>query len=186
MRRRAAQAWRMSWGAMFARAAARAVASSLLEKLHSHGGDGRTPAAHEVEGGWSELPSRDSECTRCLIFDFCTDFFLPVLSKKGIDQKLRLRNFDARNEKIKTGAVVTNRRGQPALKGKWENAINGKQDSCSFRHDANKRANSTPNPLLPVYHRQQSTGKYSEKQESQRLESILEVSLTTVQRLHQW
>ena len=50
MRRRAEQGWRMRWGAMFACAVARAMASSLLEMLHSHGGDGRTPAAHKVEG----------------------------------------------------------------------------------------------------------------------------------------
>ena len=37
-------------GAMFACAAARAVASSLLDLAHSHGADGVTPAAHEVEG----------------------------------------------------------------------------------------------------------------------------------------
>ena len=65
MRRRAEQAWRMRWRAMFACAAARAVASSLLEMLHSHGGDGRTPAAQRSKattvslGWWDEL-SRDS------------------------------------------------------------------------------------------------------------------------------
>ena len=40
----------MRWGAMFACAAARAVASPLLGMLHSHGGDGRKPATYEVEG----------------------------------------------------------------------------------------------------------------------------------------
>ena len=50
MRRRAEQAWRMRSGGMFACAAARAVASSLLDMLQSHGGDGRCLAAHEVEG----------------------------------------------------------------------------------------------------------------------------------------
>ena len=50
MRLRAEQAWRMRWGVMFACAAARAVASSLLDLVHSHGADGATPAAHEVEG----------------------------------------------------------------------------------------------------------------------------------------
>ena len=40
---RAEQAWRLRWGAMFACAAAKAVASSLLNLLDSHGGDGRTP-----------------------------------------------------------------------------------------------------------------------------------------------
>ena len=46
MRRRAEQAWRMRWGAMFACAAVRAVASSLLDDMQSHGGDGRCPAPH--------------------------------------------------------------------------------------------------------------------------------------------
>ena len=49
MRRRAEQAWRLRWGAMFACAAAKAVASSLLNLLDSHGGDGRTPLPHEVD-----------------------------------------------------------------------------------------------------------------------------------------
>ena len=35
---------------------------------------------------------------------------LKTLVKRSIDQKLRLRNFDARNERIETGAVVTSRR----------------------------------------------------------------------------
>ena len=37
---------------------------------------------------------------------------LKTMVKRSTDQKLRLRNFDARNEKIETGAVVTSRRGQ--------------------------------------------------------------------------
>ena len=35
---------------------------------------------------------------------------LKTMVKRSTDQKLRLRNFDARNEKIETGAVVTSRR----------------------------------------------------------------------------
>ena len=49
MRRRAEQAWRLRWRAMLACAAAKAVASSLLDLLDSHGGDGKAPATHEVE-----------------------------------------------------------------------------------------------------------------------------------------
>ena len=37
---------------------------------------------------------------------------LKTMVKRSIDQKLRLRNFDARNKRIETGALVTNRRGQ--------------------------------------------------------------------------
>ena len=36
---------------------------------------------------------------------------LKTMVKKNIDQKLRLRNFDARNENIETGAVVKSRSG---------------------------------------------------------------------------
>ena len=36
---------------------------------------------------------------------------LNTMVKRSIDQKLRLRNFDARHLKIETGAVVTSRRG---------------------------------------------------------------------------
>ena len=36
---------------------------------------------------------------------------LTTMVKRSVDQKLRLRNFDARNERIDIGAVVTSRRG---------------------------------------------------------------------------
>ena len=48
LRRRAEQAWRLRWGAMLGCAAAKAVASSLLNLLDSHGGDGRTPPTRWV------------------------------------------------------------------------------------------------------------------------------------------
>ena len=35
---------------------------------------------------------------------------MKTMVKRSTDQKVRLRNFDARNERIETGAVVTNRR----------------------------------------------------------------------------
>ena len=47
--------------------------------------------------------------------------------KRSIHQKLRLRNFDARNERIETGAVVTSRRRQKGVERDKENAIIGKQ-----------------------------------------------------------
>ena len=37
---------------------------------------------------------------------------MKTMVKRSVDQKLRLRNFDARNERIETGAVVMYRRGQ--------------------------------------------------------------------------
>ena len=43
---------------------------------------------------------------------------LKTMVKRSTDQKLRLRNFDARNEKIDTGAVVTSRRGLSGIERK--------------------------------------------------------------------
>ena len=37
--------------------------------------------------------------------------------KRSIDQKLRLRNFDARHGKIETGEVVKNRKGLSCVEG---------------------------------------------------------------------
>ena len=36
---------------------------------------------------------------------------LKTMVKRSIDQKLRLRNFDARHGRIETGAVIKNRKG---------------------------------------------------------------------------
>ena len=69
---------------------------------------------------------------------------LKTMVKRSIDQELRLRNFDARNEKIETGAVVTSRRGLSGMeRGKgtcyqWKAkgwCVRGNQ--CSFRHESN-------------------------------------------------
>ena len=42
---------------------------------------------------------------------------LKTMVKSGTDQKLRLRNFDARPEKIDSGAVIKNRKGLIGVKG---------------------------------------------------------------------
>ena len=76
---------------------------------------------------------------------------LKTTVQRSIDQKLRLRNFDARNERIETGAVVTNRRGQRgAERGQGEcyqwkaKGQCSRGDTCSFQHDEDKRAKPTP------------------------------------------
>ena len=48
----------------------------------------------------------------CLLHGNSSQEMLKTMVKRSIDQKLRFRNSDARNERIETGAVVTNRRGQ--------------------------------------------------------------------------
>ena len=52
---------------------------------------------------------------------------LKTMVKRCINQKLRLRNLDARNEKIETGAVVPSRRDEMALKEEKDSVISGKQ-----------------------------------------------------------
>ena len=46
---KAEQPWSLRWGAMLACTSAKAVASSLLDLLDCHGGDGKMPLTHEVD-----------------------------------------------------------------------------------------------------------------------------------------
>ena len=79
---------------------------------------------------------------------------LKTMVKRSIEQNLRMKNFEARNGNFETSAVVKNQgtkqREQRTLGDCWQWKANGqcsKGDSCSFRHDMNKRAKSTqPNP----------------------------------------
>ena len=68
---------------------------------------------------------------------------LKTMVTRSIDQKLRLPNFDARNEKIETGAVVTSPKRLGGIeKGKgmcyqWKaKGQCSKGDQCSSRHDS--------------------------------------------------
>ena len=79
---------------------------------------------------------------------------LKTMVKRSIEQNLRMKNFEARNGKFETSAVVKNqgtkKREQRSAGDFWQCKANGqcsKGDNCSFRHDINKRAKSTqPNP----------------------------------------
>ena len=79
---------------------------------------------------------------------------LKTMVKRSIEQNLRTKNFEARNGRFETSAVVKNQRvkqrEQKSLGDWWQWKANGqcsKGDNCSFRHDNDKRANSTqPNP----------------------------------------
>ena len=71
--------------------------------------------------------------------------------KRNLDQKLQSRNFDARNEKIETGAVVTSRRGFSGIERghgvryQWKaKGQCSKGDKSSCRHDSYECAKSTP------------------------------------------
>ena len=87
---------------------------------------------------------------------------LKTMVKRRKDQKLRLRNFDARNERIETGAVVKSRkgllRGVEGGKGKMlpverKKGQCSQGDRCSFRHETQDRAqNSLPPHLVSQPH----------------------------------
>ena len=72
---------------------------------------------------------------------------LKTMVKRCIDQKLSLRNFDARHGRIESGAVVKSRKGIICVEGgkgicyQWKEKDQCSQgDRCSFRHDSQDRA----------------------------------------------
>ena len=113
--------------------------------------------------------------------------------KRSIDQKLRLRNFDAGYERIETGAVVTNHRGQrgvdrgPGECYQWKaKGQCSRGDSCSFRHDENKRAKSTPKSAPPSEPPIAKDGGSTSRRKSLRGRSPSgKLSSAAVQRWHQ-
>ena len=82
---------------------------------------------------------------------------LKTLVKRSVDQKLRLRNFDARHGRIETAAVVKNRKGLCGVEGGEGTCYQGKEkgqcskgDQCSFRHESNDRTQKpTPKAATP-------------------------------------
>ena len=81
---------------------------------------------------------------------------MKTMVRRSIDQTLWLRNFDARHEKIETGAVVKSQKGLSGVeKGKgicyqWkEKEQCSKGDQCSFWHESNDRAKPTPKAAPP-------------------------------------
>ena len=70
---------------------------------------------------------------------------LKTMVKKSFDQKLRLRNFDARHGRIESGAVIKSRKGLTGVEGgkgnQWKEKGQCSQgDCCSFRHETQDRA----------------------------------------------
>ena len=111
---------------------------------------------------------------------------LKTMVKRSIDQKLRLRNFDARNERIETGAVVTSRRGSSGrrlLSVESKRAVFERrpiQVSGTTVMSVQKPTPKTAPPSEPPTPRGRSA---SRKREPQRQESIWEDESTAVQRL---
>ena len=72
---------------------------------------------------------------------------LKTMMERSIDQKLRLRNVDARHGRIESGAVVKSRKGLIGVEGgqcicyHWkEKGQCSHGDRCSFRHETQDRA----------------------------------------------
>ena len=94
---------------------------------------------------------------------------LKTMVKRSIEQEVRNKNFGIRNGNFEKNAVVKNQgtkqRVQRILGDCWQWKTNRqcvKGDSCSFRHDINKRAKSTqPNPSP------RSSTQQNERKESQ-------------------
>ena len=105
---------------------------------------------------------------------------LKSMVKRSIDQKLRLRNFDARNEKIETGAVVMNRmessgieRGGKGTCYQWkEKGQRSRGDQCSFRHENIMSVrNQHQKPLHPLSHQHQEVEVRREIRLGRRIDS---------------
>ena len=79
---------------------------------------------------------------------------LKTMVKRSIEQDIRNKNFGARNGNYEKNAVVKNQgikqREQRSPGDCWQWKAHGqcsKGDTCSFRHEINKRAETTqPNP----------------------------------------
>ena len=115
---------------------------------------------------------------------------LKTMVKRSTDQKLRLQNFDTRNDRIETGAVVTSRRGSSGIKRRqrvcyqWKaKGQCSKGDQCSFRHDGRERAKPTPKTVPPTEPPTPKTQKCVEKKKRQRQQSVWEDQSTAVQQL---
>ena len=85
--------------------------------------------------------------------------------KRRKDQKLRLRNFDTRDGRIESGAVVKNRKGLIGVEGGEKVSVTSKKekgqcsqgDRCSFRHEtqdsAQKPEHTAATPSMPTVSR---------------------------------
>ena len=85
---------------------------------------------------------------------------LKTMVKRCIEQEIRNKNFGARNGNYERNAVVKNQgtkqRAQRILGDGWQWETNGqcvKGDTCSFRHDVNKRGkNYTVKYISEFFH----------------------------------
>ena len=127
---------------------------------------------NDILEGLNKLRMRESEKLKTVLVLYNVEIHLKkagpdyhrlkTMVKRSIEQDLRNRNFGIRKGNYERNAVVKNQetkqREQRSLGYCWQWKANGqcvKGDNCSFRHDINKRANSTqPNPSPSSFMRQ--------------------------------
>ena len=90
---------------------------------------------------------------------------LKIMVKKSIEQEIRNKNFGARSEKLEKNALVKNQGTKQRVQRilgdcrQWETHWQYvKENNCSFRHDMNKRGESSPSIRLRI----PSCGRMSE------------------------
>ena len=95
--------------------------------------------------------------------------------KRSIDQKLSLRNFDARHGKIETGAVVKSRKGLRGVERgsgicyEWkEKSQSSTGDQCSFQHMSDDRAPKPTSKAAPPSEPSMTRGRSASRQRSVR------------------
>ena len=113
---------------------------------------------------------------------------LKTVVKRSIDQKLRLRNFDARHRRIGTGAVVKNRRRSSGVEGGKGVLVTRKKAvferrSAQFPTRVMIVKNRHQKPLHPLSHLHQEAEVRREKMEPNKQTPVCEVQPTAVQKL---
>ena len=98
---------------------------------------------------------------------------LKTMVKRCIDQKLRLRKFEARYGRIQSGAVVKSRKGIIGVEGgkgicfQWNGKSQcSKGDQCSFRHESNDRAQKPDHNAATLFEPSLSRGRSVSKKNS--------------------
>ena len=110
---------------------------------------------------------------------------LKTMVKRSIDQKLRLRNFDARHEKIETGAVVKSPKGPSGVERGKGICYQWKSKKCSVRKETNVVSGMRvaivqsrhQKPHLPLSHKSSKTRGRCREKEMPEAEAILRSSI---------
>ena len=98
---------------------------------------------------------------------------LKTMARRSKYQKLRLRNFDARHGRIESGAVVKNPKGLSGVEGgkgfcyQWnEKGLCSRRNQCSFRHEAQDRAQNSERTVATLSEPTVSRGRSASRKRS--------------------